>query len=49
MQGLLLRWLILTVAIMIAAYLFSGIHVTEFAEFSGEQLFRRRRRQIAHV
>jgi putative membrane protein len=30
MQGLLLRWLILTVAIMIAAYLFSGIHVTGF-------------------
>lgn len=30
MTGLLLRWLILTVAIMVAAYLFSGIHVSGF-------------------
>ncbi len=30
MMGLLLRWLILTVAIMAAAYLFAGIHVTGF-------------------
>jgi putative membrane protein len=30
MRGLLLRWLILTFAIMIAAYLFSGIHVNGF-------------------
>jgi putative membrane protein len=30
MKGLLLRWLILTVAIMTAAYLFSGIHVSGF-------------------
>ncbi len=30
MRGLLLRWLILTLAIMTAAYLFSGIHVNGF-------------------
>ena len=30
MRGLLLRWLILTFAIMTAAYLFSGIHVNGF-------------------
>lgn len=30
MQGLLLRWLILTLAIMVAAYLFSGIQVSGF-------------------
>ena len=30
MRGLLLRWLILTFAIMTAAYLFSGIHVDGF-------------------
>ena len=30
MTGLLLRWFILTVAIMTAAYLFSGIHVSGF-------------------
>jgi putative membrane protein len=30
MKGLLLRWLILTLAIMTAAYLFSGIHVSGF-------------------
>ena len=30
MKGLLIRWLILTVAIMTAAYLFSGIHVNGF-------------------
>jgi putative membrane protein len=30
MRGLLLRWLILTFAIMTAAYLFSGIHVSGF-------------------
>lgn len=30
MNGLLLRWLILTVAIMVAAYLFRGIHVAGF-------------------
>ena len=30
MTGLLLRWLILTVAIMAAAYLFEGIQVTGF-------------------
>jgi putative membrane protein len=30
MRGLLLRWLILTMAIMTAAYLFSGIHVNGF-------------------
>jgi len=30
MKGLLLRWLILTFAIMTAAYLFSGIHVRGF-------------------
>lgn len=30
MTGLLLRWLILTVAIMTAAYLFAGIHVSGF-------------------
>ena len=30
MRGLLLRWLILTLAIMTAAYLFSGIHVSGF-------------------
>jgi putative membrane protein len=30
MTGLLLRWLILTAAIMVAAYLFSGIHVSGF-------------------
>jgi putative membrane protein len=30
MQGLLLRWLILTVAIMVAAYLFPGIEVKGF-------------------
>jgi putative membrane protein len=30
MNGLLIRWLILTVAIMIAAYLFSGIQVAGF-------------------
>ncbi len=30
MKGLLLRWLILTVAIMTAAYLFAGIHVSGF-------------------
>ena len=30
MKGVLLRWLILTVAIMTAAYLFSGIHVSGF-------------------
>ena len=30
MKGLLLRWLILSVAIMVAAYLFSGIHVNGF-------------------
>ena len=30
MTGLLLRWLILTVAIMVAAYFFSGIHVSGF-------------------
>ena len=30
MRGLLLRWLILTFAIMTAAYLFSGIHISGF-------------------
>jgi putative membrane protein len=30
MKGLLLRWLILTIAIMTAAYLFPGIHVSGF-------------------
>ena len=30
MRGLLLRWLILTLAIMTAAYLFPGIHVSGF-------------------
>lgn len=30
MQGLLLRWLILTVAILFAAYLFDGIQVSGF-------------------
>ncbi len=30
MKGLLLRWLILTVAIMVAAYLFPGIQVSGF-------------------
>ena len=30
MKGLLLRWLILTFAIMTAAYLFSGIHINGF-------------------
>jgi putative membrane protein len=30
MKGILLRWLILTFAIMAAAYLFSGIHVSGF-------------------
>jgi putative membrane protein len=30
MRGVLLRWLILTLAIMTAAYLFSGIHVNGF-------------------
>lgn len=30
MQGLLLRWLILTLAILIAAYLFPGIQVSGF-------------------
>ena len=30
MKGLLLRWLILSLAIMTAAYLFSGIHVSGF-------------------
>jgi len=30
MNGLLLRWLILTAAILIAAYLFPGIHVAGF-------------------
>ena len=30
MRGILLRWLILTLAIMTAAYLFSGIHVNGF-------------------
>ena len=30
MQGLLLRWLILTAAILIAAYLFPGIEVSGF-------------------
>jgi putative membrane protein len=30
MNGLLLRWLILTVAIMVAAYFFRGIHVAGF-------------------
>ena len=30
MRGLLLRWLILTFAIMTAAYLFSGIYVSGF-------------------
>lgn len=30
MKGLLLRWLILSVAIMAAAYLFPGIHVQGF-------------------
>ena len=35
MRGLLLRWLILTFAIMTAAYLFSGIHVSGF----GSSLF----------
>jgi putative membrane protein len=30
MNGLLLRWLILSVAIMVAAYLFPGIHVSGF-------------------
>jgi len=30
MRGILLRWLILTFAIMTAAYLFSGIHVNGF-------------------
>ena len=30
MRGLLLRWFILTLAIMTAAYLFSGIHVSGF-------------------
>ena len=30
MKGLLIRWLILTLAIMTAAYLFSGIHVSGF-------------------
>jgi putative membrane protein len=30
MKGILLRWLILTIAIMTAAYLFDGIHVNGF-------------------
>ena len=30
MKGLLLRWLILSVAIMVAAHLFAGIHVSGF-------------------
>ena len=30
MRGILLRWLILTFAIVTAAYLFSGIHVNGF-------------------
>ena len=30
MRGILLRWLILTLAIMTAAYLFPGIHVNGF-------------------
>jgi putative membrane protein len=30
MKGLLLRWLILTIAIMAAAYLFPGIHISGF-------------------
>lgn len=30
MRGLLLRWLILAVAIMVAAYLFKGIHISGF-------------------
>ena len=30
MKGLLLRWLILSVAIMVAAYLFPGIQVSGF-------------------
>jgi putative membrane protein len=30
MQGLLLRWIILSVAIMVAAYLFPGIQVSGF-------------------
>ncbi|MEW6669909.1 MAG: phage holin family protein [Thermodesulfobacteriota bacterium] len=30
MQGLLLRWLILTVAILVAAYVIEGIHVSGF-------------------
>ncbi len=30
MKGLVIRWLILTFAIMTAAYLFSGIHVSGF-------------------
>jgi len=30
MNGLLIRWLILTAAIMLAAYLLEGIHVTGF-------------------
>ena len=30
MNGILLRWLILTIAIMTAAYLFDGIHVNGF-------------------
>jgi putative membrane protein len=30
MRGFLIRWLILSVAIMVAAYLFSGIHVSGF-------------------
>lgn len=30
MSGLFLRWLILTVAIMVAAYVFDGIHVNGF-------------------
>ena len=30
MKGIILRWLVLTLAIVIAAYLFPGIHVSSF-------------------
>jgi putative membrane protein len=30
MKGIVLRWLVLTLAIVIAAYLFPGIHVSSF-------------------
>lgn len=30
MKGIILRWLVLTMAVVIAAYLFPGIHVSSF-------------------